>query len=711
MAGTRLSEIPGVGAKTAEKLIEYFGGEEEALRAIMQCRLRLLVEAVGAAAATRILHGYHRARWGRWPREVAATEDAWRLYTGARTLIEKRVASKAGVDVLSCMLPLPSSAVEEVWRRQSLVREAGRVAERLGEKGLRELRRLLNSIDWPRPVRVGRLRRTLVALGVSDAECRAIRERVGRLVEVVCTEDPSEAERLAERGEVLVYDPGGLYTGSLPKVEYPEPELVAPEAVVEYFRVNWRVALSALKAVELLGDHLRGWLAAVGVEVDVDKLLAAREAVEALKGGDINPEVDEEYGRLRRALDSLDRVVDEVELWVNNEMQSRLESLEVRLTAAQFLKLLSLLREGSAGEAVDLPEEIYEAYEEIAEEAEKRIAEKLGLTPDEAELVKGIVPRTPTFPVSLDRDRVAELRSLLAAKLEARRFQLLQEIAEKLRGVREDLEKLVYALALLDVALAEYSLVSEGAATIPEVSRDYLGVGVINGLEAGLVGRRGAQPVSYAVGVTPYRPDDTKGERVILLTGANSGGKTTLLKLLCETTLLAQSGLVVFAEKAWIGAFDSVHFFSKPTGMVDAGALETTLRTLAAIASTRAERRLILVDELEAATEAGAASRIMAVVIETLCRDQNVVAVIVTHLAREILAALGEPPAGCLRIDGIEAKGLDENYNLIVDRNPRYYHLARSTPELVVRRLLHRSKSRAEKEFYKRLLEALASSA
>jgi dsDNA-specific endonuclease/ATPase MutS2 len=39
------------------------------------------------------------------------------------------------------------------------------------------------------------------------------------------------------------------------------------------------------------------------------------------------------------------------------------------------------------------------------------------------------------------------------------------------------------------------------------------------------------------------------------------------------------------------------------------------------------------------------------------------------------------------RIDGIEAKGLDENFELIVDHNPVLGRLANSTPELIVEKM------------------------
>ena len=58
-----------------------------------------------------------------------------------------------------------------------------------------------------------------------------------------------------------------------------------------------------------------------------------------------------------------------------------------------------------------------------------------------------------------------------------------------------------------------------------------------------------------------------------------------------------------------------------------------------------------------------------------------------THIGTAISEVMG----GSIRIDGIEAQGLDENMDLIVDRTPKRNHIARSTPELIVRRLAARS--------------------
>ncbi len=71
-------------------------------------------------------------------------------------------------------------------------------------------------------------------------------------------------------------------------------------------------------------------------------------------------------------------------------------------------------------------------------------------------------------------------------------------------------------------------------------------------------------------------------------------------------------------------------------------------------------------------------------------------------MAREIKDVTEIP----VRIDGIEAKGLDEQLELVVDRTPRFGHLARSTPELIVERLTKLSKGK-KKEVYETILENL----
>ena len=106
--------------------------------------------------------------------------------------------------------------------------------------------------------------------------------------------------------------------------------------------------------------------------------------------------------------------------------------------------------------------------------------------------------------------------------------------------------------------------------------------------------------------------------------------------------------------------------------------------------------KLILADELEAITEPGAGARIIAGMLLAARAQKDTSMMLVTHLAPAIVKA-----SGCddLRVDGIEARGLDANLELIVDRNPIRNHLAKSTPELIVKRLVERSDGGAKTLF------------
>ena len=184
-------------------------------------------------------------------------------------------------------------------------------------------------------------------------------------------------------------------------------------------------------------------------------------------------------------------------------------------------------------------------------------------------------------------------------------------------------------------------------------------------------------------------------QSLALLTGANSGGKTTLLELLAHTCILAHMGLPVPASKAVVGQVEALHILAKAGGTQSAGALEQTLVELATVVSDPTPK-LILADELEAITEPGAGARIIAGMLLAAEAQNDTTMMLVTHLAPSIIEATGRDD---LRVDGIEATGLDADLELMVDRTPKRNHLARSTPELIVKRLVERSEGHAQSLF------------
>ncbi|NOZ88941.1 MAG: AAA family ATPase [Crenarchaeota archaeon] len=686
-----LDQVPGVGEKVREKLVEHFGSEQEAVKAIVEARVDELAEALGSyRKAVRLIQAARASMEGFSPAEMFGTPDARRLFEKLVETLASSAHSRPARVELETLTPAPRRVWTWDFCRPSCPAEPSE-----------KLAAALASVSWPRLPRRLHAEALIVAPpGGGEAARRAAAER-GIVAEVV------EAEVYECSGQPALVLPGVEVAGEGPCIvaREPSPWLAAPKAVLDAVLANRAVYEALILLAEEAPCVAERASKAVGAERLADIVNAARRLLEIAAvhaGGRYSSEHADAVERLRK----LDSLVSDLEVWVNEEVKRRLSERELRLSAAQLLSLLESIEEGS----LRLPPEIEEVFEEVALEAEERLARELGLDVEHARLVSGLVEPQPRLPLSLRQDRVEALRRALAARAEALRFQTASRLAEeawRLLPLTRIMFRVVVWADKYFACIKYRELVAAGETR--QVEGGALGVAVRGGREVELARRLGpdsVEPVDYVIGCTPFRPEGTSCEPVAILTGANSGGKTTLLRLVAETVLAAHAGIPAPAAEAWVSGFDRVYYISKPTGMLSAGALETLLRKLAEIVrEARRKRILVLVDEFEAVTEAQAAARIVAALAETLIGSGNAVAVIVSHMADEILSALPPELRSKVRVDGIEALGLDENYNLIVRRSPRFSYHARSTPELVVRRLLHRA-PRGEKSFYEKLLTA-----
>ncbi|QHS16022.1 DNA mismatch repair protein [haloarchaeon 3A1-DGR] len=193
------------------------------------------------------------------------------------------------------------------------------------------------------------------------------------------------------------------------------------------------------------------------------------------------------------------------------------------------------------------------------------------------------------------------------------------------------------------------------------------------------------------------------GDRVTVLTGANSGGKTTLLETLCAVALLAAMGLPVPADHAEVGRFDRIVFHRRHASF-NAGVLESTLKSVVP-PLVESGRTLMLVDEFEAITEPGRAADLLNGLVD-LTVDRDALGVYVTHLADDL-----SPLPDRARIDGIFAEGLTQDLALQVDYQPRFGTVGKSTPEFIVSRLVANADDRAVRGGFERLAEAIGEEA
>jgi DNA mismatch repair protein MutS2 len=292
--------------------------------------------------------------------------------------------------------------------------------------------------------------------------------------------------------------------------------------------------------------------------------------------------------------------------------------------------------------------------------------------------------------VKLMPAQINDLEDRLRRFFADRQFSLIKKIANDLDKLREEVMNAVQTLLEFDLFLAIGLFACDFGLKTPTISLEYSGVGVQGATnlfltESFLKGKHGkVQPIDYSIGKTPFQPTGTNHET------------------LAQIVTMAQSGFPVPAKQAFLPVFEELYFFYKSRGMVSAGAFETTLKQFAEIVVSD-KSKLVLFDEVEAITEPGSAANVIAGLIEILQSDLKTSTVICSHLAREIQEVTSVP----IRIDGIEARGLDENLELIVDRTPRFGILARSTPELIVERLSKLTKG-PRKAVYEKILDNLS---
>jgi dsDNA-specific endonuclease/ATPase MutS2 len=656
-----LEAIPGVGAKTAEALAELDDPET----VLENGDVAALADAPGVTTgrAARIARAAIRQRHDD-PGEFLATERAREAYRQVVELLQERAVTDHASRRIETFYPSPTrSRIEEARAT------AETALERTPTEEIQDALAAVEPLDRPDDVRV-RDR----CLATTDAErYTEATEAVPELsVEVV-----DDARGLAElaRGYATVIALDSSFAGvdveGDVRVEpdaLDDPASIVPERSLAFFAAN-RERLQAALAVHRAAD--------LDLPLDPKTL---EEALDRL-GEDGEPAGDQELDRLTVAVDDLDAAVSTAESIATDALREEIRERDVTVEGAD---LLSLVEQGAGVDSL-LQRELADEYAAAAEEARDHLIDSLSLSRDEADVARRIITDEPTFPVERNDEAVSRLREDLKAKKERRAASIKRELAADLAGLRADAETLVRNALDLDVELAIARFAREFDCTMPTFvwDEDTAGVAIEGGRSPLLdVAFDAVEPVDYEV------------DGVALLSGVNSGGKTSTLDLVALVVLLAHMGLPVPAPSVRLRRFESLHYHAKTQGTLDAGAFEATVREFAELAENGANS-LVLVDELESITEPGASAKIIAGILERL-HENDATGVFVSHLAGEIRETAGYD----VTVDGIEALGLEDG-KLKVNRSPVKNHLARSTPELIVEKLA----TEHETDFYDELLE------
>lgn len=336
-----------------------------------------------------------------------------------------------------------------------------------------------------------------------------------------------------------------------------------------------------------------------------------------------------------------------------------------------------------------------ERIKQIVEDKVVEISSTLSMNwEEETDLGKAALDRL-SIPVEFDRTGINRVVESWSQRQYEERSTKLGHIENSLKGYWDLTEQIVEKIILLDQILATASMMEKYSLTLPVIGKG--GIGFIKGRNIFLLKEKmiknieTVHPVDYCLGKTGSIKITTP-RNVAMLTGANSGGKTTLLTTLATISIMTLLGLPVPSEKAEVTPMPIYLFRRRMTRKI--GSLEHALRSLIPIFANN-DRKIVLIDEFEALTEPGAAGKIIATLMNKSATSHNLV-LFVTHLAQETLPHVKM----LIRVDGIEAKGLDEDDELIVNRQPKFNHMGSSTPKFIIQKLSKSAKKKRIKSLY-----------
>ncbi len=670
-----LEEVKGIGERVRDILIEYHGSEKEAINSLENHEFEKLVNAdIPISKSIEIAKYIFEKSFKFSYKNITKTKESKALLNK----IFEKMGSYPNTDFGRVGIGLfhPTLDMNEIMRRQDYLQDCIKAAKKVSEKK-DEIESLFSQMSTIKKDKY----KIDDTIAVEDpALYEDLTKQVGRIAHIILVEAVEDLEYLVESEFVRYVQKDSKYSSNITGLSNVEPvfeediESIVPEIVLSFFSTNRDTILAAIKIGMLSRDQ--------EMEMVAKEIAQDLKDIESLDMEAFSRGYDQVLDDLELAIKNIEEVAQAALKRANEAISERIGGMELK--GKDLFTILASSKESSILES--LPIEFHRVIEEIAGKEEMEAAEKIKINRG---LIRGLFI-TDAIPLTMDTHRLLEIKKQLVTEKRRAELEAKRRVAKSLSPHIPRVLRLIRGLMDLDLMLSLGWFSIDQNLTMP-VIQNKVGVGFKKGRNLNITGV--AHPSDYVIGESDLFPD--RRERAAVITGANSGGKTTLLELVGQIVLLTHMGLGVPAESAKISLFDEIYYFAKGQG-TDAGAFESMLSTFDNLGRTK-KKRLILADEIEAITEPGAAAKILAALLEWYNKDYNTLTLIVTHLGEDIREQAGDE----IRIDGIEASGLDKDLNLIVDRNPVLGALAKSTPELIVEKL---SKQSPKNGFYKWIL-------
>lgn len=635
-----IEEIKGVGNKLIEKIIQKYGSYEKFEESIKNYDIEKLmnIQGISQKIALDIIRKIHKNDTS----QFLKTEQSKRIFDD----IINKILDFANTDYARTRVLLlnPTTDYKKIEETQNLIKATIENTKTLDYGIIRELYKNIKPLSNDIKAKFD----DEYAIVCEDYEdyLSLIQKGFDRYCNIFAIEDHVNLEEF----EFIIYlynnynaEPGEANNILSISNQSPDYE-IQPRITLEYYIQNREI----LENVYQLRQYL-------GLESCIGEALEALDAIKIETQNKI----------------AITEIIEDIKDRVNERLKN-----EIKKVALEGDEILLLLNNE------DLPPKLLNIFDEVLDEAREELSNKTGLLFD---------PFIVKYPVEIDQNELKRVQENISANIHIKKYEqelnacsLLEKLGEQIREETKEIIEYDYRLTLASFT-KYYDL------NLPKIgdTYDFKGSLHLTLKQEEKINESAMQKIDYNL---------NQENNIILLTGANSGGKTTLLETIGQHCIMTHMGLYVCSEEATIAKTDEVYYFTKKHSL-NAGAFETFITSFIPVTIGK-EKKLVLIDELESITELEAAIKIIIGFIEHIQNDKSY-AIIVTHMAPEILKRTDNIK---IRTDGIEAKGLDENYNLIVDRTPKINYLANSTPELILKKIYEKSEEPL-KSVYKDILD------
>jgi len=716
-----MSSIQGLGPKISEKLMNYFVSEENVVSAISEARISEIssIKGIGQKLALKIIRKFHSE--GLYCNEILMTDDIIKIHERIVEILKSYAQTQYIKDKFSLLYPLPASKIDVIISRLSNYKRKISGLQIVDKEIIKKIQLFLKKIRPFKPIDFKNklILHRLIITDNQEQYNKLIRLDIEKYSKILLVK--SFEEKLldylnsfdlvffitTERIEDSLFNQveNAVYLSS----NWDIVDLL-PESVISTFTgPNYEIILLSYKLMKILKQILDKDQVILDDFKNIDmkelsKLIKNLTLID--KNGNIVPGNNLEYDKCREIVKNYDGIIADIEMKINESIEEEIKRSKTVIDGKQIYNLIQSLDESNTVSLSALmeylPLNITEIVEEKLSEAREKLIKQLDIEDPESSIVFELYPNDINFPIEADNFIVEKLKNTLVKKGKFLNYQILSRIAKELITFKSTITEVLKILFELDELLAIKSFMDDFNSCYPEFINEKNGLSFEKGINLFLTAEEdGIIPVNYHIGNVPisFRTEgDIQDKDVIILTGANSGGKTTLLQTIAQITIMAQMGLPVAAKNVKIGPFNEIYYFSKSQGGMSSGAFESSLKNFTEVIVSD-KSKLVLMDELEAITEPGAAAKVIGSILEMLADSECSVTVLVSHLASQILKTIKTS----LRIDGIEANGI-KNGKLVVDRNPKFNYLAKSMPFFIIEKLYSASSDSKKRAIYQKMM-------